>query len=115
MVPWKHEDRSSTGGNSELPPSRFGIGIRINSFGDGSHSWCMIGNGLNKYVTEMSEEIQENRSDEIAASVRGPAAKARPKQTSLPRSSSPTLTKPLTCANGSMSNQESEDDQMTST
>ena len=75
---------------------RYGIEIRINSlFGDGSHAWVMIGNGLNRYVTEMSEEMQEKRNDEIGASVGRPASKARPKRTSLPRSSSPTRTIPL--------------------
>ena len=72
---------------------RYGIEIRINSiFGDGSHSWVLIENGLNKYVMEMSEEIQQNLNDEIGASAGRLAANARPKQTSLPRSSSPTVT-----------------------
>ena len=69
---------------------RCGIDIRINSlFGDGSHSWVVIGNELNKYVTEMSDEMQENRNDEIAANAERTAAKARPKQTLLPMSSFP--------------------------
>ena len=55
--------------------SRYGIEIRIISFfGDGSHSWVMIGNGLKKNVTEMSEEIQEIRDDEIGASTGRPVA-----------------------------------------
>ena len=76
--------------------SRYRIEIRINSlFGDGSHSCIMIENGLNKHVTEMSEEIQKNRNDEIGASAVRLAAKARPKQTSMPRSSSPRVTIPF--------------------
>ena len=77
-------------GNTKISPvlevavsyhqGRFGIEIRIKSlFGDGSHSWVMIVNGLNKYVTEMSEELQENRNDEIGDGAGRPAAKARPK------------------------------------
>ena len=74
---------------------RYGIEIRINSlFRDRSQSWVMICNGLNKYETEMSEEIQENRNDKSGASAARPAAKARPKQTSLPMSSSPRVTIP---------------------
>ena len=47
-----------------LHQGRYGIEIRIKSlFGDGSHSWIMIVNGLNEYVTETSEETQENRND----------------------------------------------------
>ena len=56
----------------------------------------MIGNGLNKYVTEMPEEKQEHRNDEIGAQCgERAAAKARPKQTSLPMSSSPKVKIPL--------------------
>ena len=55
----------------------------INSlFDDGTRSWVLIVNG-NKYVTEMSEETH-----------RQPVGKARPKQTSMPMSSSPTVTLP---------------------
>ena len=44
---------------------RYRIEIRFNSLlGDGSQSWVMICNGFDKYVTEMSQEIQENRNDE---------------------------------------------------
>ena len=39
----------------------------------------------------MSEEIQENRDDESGAYTKRPAAKARPKQTSLSMSSSPRV------------------------
>ena len=64
--------REYTRGNTKIIPIlhvtvsylqvRYEIEIRINSLcGDGSHSWVMIGTGLNKYVTEMSEEVQENR------------------------------------------------------
>ena len=75
---------------------RYGIEIRINSlFGDGSHSWVMKRNGLNKYVTEMSKEMQEHRKDEIGASAGRLAAKARTKQTPLPMSSFPRVTMPF--------------------
>ena len=69
---------------------RYGTEIRINSLLiDGSQSWVMICNGLTKYVMEMSEDTQENRDDESGACAERLAAKARPKQTSLPMSSSP--------------------------
>ena len=42
-----------------------GIEIIVKSLlGDGSYSWIMIVNGLNKYVTEMSKETHKNRNDE---------------------------------------------------
>ena len=44
--------------------------------------------GLNKYLTERSEEKQENRDDASGARAGKLAAKARPKPTSLPMSSS---------------------------
>ena len=45
---------------------RYGHEIMINSsFGDGTCSWVMVVNGINKYVTEMTEEIQENHIDDI--------------------------------------------------
>ena len=34
-------------------------------FGDGTCSWMMIVNGLNKYVTEMTEETQDDHNDYI--------------------------------------------------
>ena len=75
---------------------RCGIEIMINSlFGDGTHSWIMIVNGLNKYETEMSEEIQENRNDEIGDSAGRFAAKARPKHASIPTPSFPRATIPF--------------------
>ena len=67
----------------------------INSFfGDGTRSWVMIVIGINKYVTEMSEETQENHIDVIGDRTRKPVAKARSKQTSMPTTSSPTVTFP---------------------
>ena len=67
----------------------------INSLsGDGTRSWVMIQNGTNKYVTEMWEETQENHVDDIGDSTGKPVAKARPKQTPSPTSSSPTITLP---------------------
>ena len=66
---------------------RYGIEIRINSLlGDKSQTWVFICTGLNKHVTEMSEEKQENRDDASGPRAVKPAAEARPKQTSLPMS-----------------------------
>ena len=97
MDPWTHEDRGPV---LEVAVSyrqgRYGIEIRINFlFDDGSHSWIMIVNGLNTYVTEMSEETQENRDDEIGDSAGRLAAKARPKHTSMPMPSFPRGTIPF--------------------
>ena len=59
---------------------RHGIDIRIKSlFGGGSHSWVVSVHGLNKYVTEMSEETQGNRNDEFGDSAERLAAKAKTK------------------------------------
>ena len=75
---------------------RYGIEIRINQvLSDGSQSWIMICNGFNKYVTELLEEIRENSDDESGACAERPAAKARPKQTLLPMSSSPKVKIPF--------------------
>ena len=77
-------------GNTKIGPvsyhqGRYGIEIRIKSlFDDGSHSWILIVNGLNTHVTEMSEETQENRNDEIGDSAGRPAAEVRLKETSMP-------------------------------
>ena len=67
----------------------------------------MIVNGRNKYVTEMSEETQEDHIDHIGERTGKFVAKARPKQTPSPTSSSPTITLPyhITCVSGSTSNQ----------
>ena len=46
--------------------------------GDGTRSWVMMVNGINKYVTKMSDETQENRTDDIGDSTRRLVAKARP-------------------------------------
>ena len=49
----------------------------INSiFGDGTRSWVRIVNGINKYVTEMSEETH---IEDIGESTGKPVVKARPK------------------------------------
>ena len=43
---------------------RYGIEIMIESlFGDGTCSWVMIVKGINKYVTKMTEEAQDDRID----------------------------------------------------
>ena len=67
----------------------------INSlFGDGTRSWVMVVNGTNKHVTELTEETQENHIDDFGDSTGKPVARARPKQTSVPTTSSPTVTVP---------------------
>ena len=48
----------------------------------------------NKYVTEMTEETQENLIDDIGDSTGKPVAEAGPKQASIPTTSSPTVTLP---------------------
>ena len=62
-------------------------------FGDGTCSWRMIVNGINKYVTEITEETQENHIDDIGDGTGKLVAEARPKQTSMP-TTSPTVTSP---------------------
>ena len=92
-------------GNTKIGPAlevavsyhqgRHGIEITINSwFGDGTRFWVMIVDGINKYVTEMTEETQENHTDDTGDSTWKPIAAARPKQTSMPTTSSPTITLP---------------------
>ena len=83
MDPRKHEDRSRIGVTINYHQGRYGIEIR-----NGSQSWVMSSTRLDKYVTEMPQEKQENRDDTIGASAERLAAEARPKQTSLPMSSS---------------------------
>ena len=84
MDPSEHEDRSSLGGGSwsSSRPSRnrdqgrHGIEIMIESiFGDGTCSWVMIVNGINKYVTQMTEEPQEDHIDYIGDCTGKPVAK----------------------------------------
>ena len=63
-------------GNTKIGPAlevtvthhqgRYGIEIMIQSLlGDGTCSWVMIVNGTNKYVTEMTEETQDDHIDYI--------------------------------------------------
>ena len=89
-------------GNTKIGPAlevavshrqgRYGIEIMFESFfGDGTCSSLMIVNGINKYVTEMTEETEENHIDHITGKL---VAKARPKQTSMQRTSCPTVTLP---------------------
>ena len=93
-------------GNTKIGPAlevgvshhqgRYGIEIMIeSSFGDGTRSWVMIVNGINKYVTEMSEETQENHLDDNGDCTGKLVAGAKPKQTSIPTTSSSTATLPL--------------------
>ena len=67
----------------------------IQSFlGDGTCSCVVIVNGINKYVAEMTEETQDDHVDNIGESTGKLVAKARPKQTSVPTTSSSTTTLP---------------------
>ena len=60
---------------------RFGVEIKIESlFGDNACSWVRIVNGINKYVTETSEEVHVASVGE--KSTGKPVAEARPRQTS---------------------------------
>ena len=54
----------------------------------------MIVNGIDKDVTEMTEETQNEHIEYIGESAGEPVAKARPKQTSTPTTSSSTVTLP---------------------
>ena len=92
-------------GNTKIGPAlevaishhqgRYGIEIMVNSlFGDGTCSWVMIVNGTNKYETEVSEGTQENHIDDIGDSTGKFVAKAGPKQTPIPTTSSSTATLP---------------------
>ena len=80
---------------SVIIKARYGIEIMIESlFGDGTCSWVVIVNGINKYVTEMTEETQKNHIDDIGDSTMKPVAKTKPKQTSISTNSSQTVTLP---------------------
>ena len=87
-------------GNTKIGPvlevavthqGRYGIEIMIQSLlGDGTCSWDMIVSGINKYVTEMTEETQDDHIDCIGESTGKPVAEARPKRTSTLATSSTT-------------------------
>ena len=55
-------------------------GIEIESFFVDGTCWVMIANRTNKYVTEMTEETQDDHIDHIGDSTGKLVAKARPKQ-----------------------------------
>ena len=90
-------------GNTKIGPAlevavsyhqgRYGVEIMFNSFSamELVHGGWL--NGTNKYVTETSEETQENHID-IGDSTVKPIARARQEQTPSPTSSSPTITLP---------------------
>ena len=60
--PWEREDRSSFGGGSQSSRAVTESRSRSNPlFGDGTCSWVMILNGINKYVTKMTEEVQDDQ------------------------------------------------------
>ena len=63
-------------------------------FGDGTCSWVMSVNGINKYVTKMTEETQDDHIDDIGKCTGKPVARARPKQTSMTTTSSSLTTLP---------------------
>ena len=54
----------------------------------------MIVNRTHKYVTELTEEAQENHNDDIGNNTGKLVAKASKKQTSMPTTSSPTVALP---------------------
>ena len=92
-------------GNTKIGPAwevavghhqgRYGIEIMIESlFGDGTCSWVMIVNGIDKYVTEMMEESREDHIDYIGVCTGKLVANARPKQTSMTTTSSSSTTLP---------------------
>ena len=95
MHPWEHEDQFSFGGGSHSPsrPLR-------NRYHQSFLFWfwklflIMIVNGIKKYVKEMTEETQVDHIDYIGDSTGKFLAKARPEQTSIPTTSSPTVTLP---------------------
>ena len=99
VIPNKRMGNTKIGPALEVAVShhqgRYGIEIMIQSLlGDGTCSWVMIVNGINKYVTEMTEETQDDHIDYIGQSTGKLVAKARPKQTSIPTTSSSTTTLP---------------------
>ena len=59
-------------------------------FGDGTWSLGDDREGVNIFVTETTEETQENHIDDVGQGEL--VAKAKPKQTSMPTTSSPTIT-----------------------
>ena len=68
---------------------RYGFEI-MTLLGDGTCSWVMIVNGINKYVMEMTEQTQDDHLGYIGERTGKLVAKARPKQTSTPTTSSKT-------------------------
>ena len=91
MDSWEHQDRPSFW---RWQLGRYGIEIMIPSLMNGTCFCVMIVNGINKYVTEMTEETQDDHIDYIGESTGKFVAKARPKQTSTPTTSSSTVTLP---------------------
>ena len=65
--------------------------IMIESFfGDGTCSWVMMVNGINKHVTEMTGETQDDHIDCIGECTGKLVAEARSKETSTSTTSSTT-------------------------
>ena len=86
-------------GNTKIGPAlkvavshhqgRYGIEIMIESLsGDGTCSWVMIVSGINKHVTDMTKDTQDDHIDYIGECTGKSLAKARPQQASIPATSS---------------------------
>ena len=76
--PWKHENRPNSGCEVWYHAGRYGVQIMIESlFPDRTVSWVRIVNGINKYVTETSEEIHITSVEKRGS--RKPVAKAKPR------------------------------------
>ena len=80
---WKNEDRPSPGCEGLLSAQgRDGVEIMIESlFRDRTVSWVRIVNGINKYVTETSEEIPVVSVENGGAAKHVAKLKPRPKPT----------------------------------
>ena len=94
MDPWEHEDRSSLEVAVSHHQGRCG-----NRDHDRIPIWCwnqFLGSDRewNKYVTELTEETQDDHIGYVGECTGKPLAKARPKQTSMATTSSSTATLP---------------------
>ena len=103
-------------GNTKIGPAlkvavshhqgRHGIEIMTESlFGDGTCSFVMIVNEINKYVTEITEETQEHHIDNIGERYRNPVAKQNRNKHQYRRLLFQRLRYHITSVSGSTSNQ----------
>ena len=76
MDPWKHEDRPSPGCESQLSSRTLRYGDH-----DRKVSGVRIVNGINKYVTEASEEIHITSVENRGTGILVAKAEPRPKPT----------------------------------